>query len=313
MPRMTDPPEGLEPWMADRLSALTRSPSADLASLMVPCCDELVIDGTRTCCRIHMVARDANGHVRVDALTKLLARQIVDFCIPRSRMDEANEQLLKTGSAEELLRLQDEARELFSSLERSGEAGELLLYMLLERMLGLPQLLCKMNLKTSSAMHVHGTDGIHGRMCDDGTLGLYWGESKLHKTFESAVDDCFRSLAPYLGRDPGARQRDLLLLRDHVNVDDERLIDALRRYFVESSPEAARVEFRGACLVGFDLDEYPDVGDEALVSAVSRWQERVSGRVGRHSLENIEIEFFCIPFPSVDAFRAGVHAALGSR
>lgn len=299
--------------MADQLAALTRSPSDDLDALMVPCCEELVIDGTRTCCRIHMVDRDANGNVRTEALTKLLARQIVDFCIPRARMEEAHKHSLQTGSAEDLLRLQEEARALFSSLERSGEAGELLLYMLLERMLGLPQLLCKMNLKTSSTMHVHGTDGIHGRMSDDGTLALYWGESKLHRTFGSAVDDCFTSLAPYLGRDPAARQRDLLLLRDHVNVEDQRLIEALRRYFVETTPEAARVEFRGACLVGFDFGEYPTVGDKSLSDAVARWQTRVGGRVGHHKLERVEIEFFCIPFPSVDAFREGVHAALGSR
>jgi hypothetical protein len=39
-----------------------------------------------------------------------------------------------------------------------------------------------MSLKTSREMHVHGTDGIHARMEDDGRLALYWGESKLHAT-----------------------------------------------------------------------------------------------------------------------------------
>ena len=37
----------------------------------------------------------------------------------------------------------------------------MLLYMLVQAFLGLPQLLCKMPLKTSSEMHYHGADGIH--------------------------------------------------------------------------------------------------------------------------------------------------------
>lgn len=306
-------PDDLAPWLAEQLLGVARSTSEDLAALLVACCDELVIEGTRTCSRIHVVARDANDAVRVPALVTLLARQVADYCIPRSRLDEARRSWADSGSSEELARLQEEARRLFASLERSGEAGELLLYMLLERMLGIPQMLCKMSLKTSTEMHVHGTDGIHARMTPEGNLALYWGESKLHKSFGSAIDDCFESLAPYLDPDPAVRQQDLLLLREHVNVEDQALVDALRRFFLETTAEAARVEFRGACLVGFDVADYPRAGDEALLDTVTKWRERLALRVGDHRLERVEIEFFCVPFPSIDAFRAGIHDALGSR
>ena len=249
--------QGLGPWMVEQMDALAREPSEDLAALLAPCCEDVVLEQTKTRCRVHLLGHDANDRVRVDALTALLARQVVDFCVPRSRMQEARAHLERTGSAEERMRLRDEAEKLFTSLERSGEAGELLLCMLLERMLGLPQLLCKMSLKTSREMHVHGTDGIHARMEDDGRLALYWGESKLHANFSSAIDNCVKSIAPYL--EPGAdtRQQDLLLLREYVNVEEQALIDALRRYFLETSPYAAQAEFRGACLVGFDLKQYP--------------------------------------------------------
>lgn len=298
--------------LAQQIADLAREPSEDLAALLAACCDDIVLTDTKTTSRIHLVGRDANG-VRIDALTRLLARQVVDFCIPRSRRDEAQEHLERTGSTEEFSRLEGEARSLFSSLEHSGEAGELLLYMLLERMLGLPQLLCKMSLKTSQQMHVHGTDGVHARMKADGGLALYWGESKLHQSFGSAVDDCVKSIAPYIGPDPTARDQDLLLLRGHVNVEDQALIDALRRYFLETTPQAAQVEFRGACLVGFDLEHYPSADDDGLAEVVAGWRERVARRVGEHRLGRFEIEFFCVPFPSVAAFRGAVHKSLGSR
>lgn len=310
---MNEQTDHMSPGFAELFASLAREPSEDLAALLAACCENVVLTDTKTTSRVHLLGRDGNGVVRVDALTKLLARQVVDFCVPRSRLEEARVHMQRTGSAEEFSRLEEEARQLFTSLERSGEAGELLLYTLLERMLGLPQLLCKMSLKTSRQMHVHGTDGVHARLEHDGKLALYWGESKLHRTFASAVDDCVKSLAPYLDANPSVRTRDLLLLREYVNVDNPALVDALRRYFLETTPQAAQVEFRGACLVGFDLENYPYSDDEGLTEAVAGWRERVASLIGANRLGHIEIEFFCIPFPSIEAFRESVHRTLGTR
>src|SRR3546814_10487872 len=47
---------------------------------------------------------------------------------------------------------------------RSGEAGELLLYLLTEWILGAPQIIAKMGLKTNPQMPVHGSDGVHVRV-----------------------------------------------------------------------------------------------------------------------------------------------------
>lgn len=297
-------------WLSQALADLAREPSDDLATLISACCDDVVLTDTRTISRVHLVQRDANDEVRIDALTKLLARQVVDFCIPRSRRDEAQAHLVATGSTEEFERLSEEARSLFTTLENSGEAGELLLYMLLERMLGLPQLLCKMSLKTNPEMHVHGTDGVHARFENDGRLALYWGESKLHKSFGSAIDECVKSIAPYLIPGNKVRDHDLLLLREHVNIEDEVAIDALRRYFLSSTPQAAKVEFRAACLVGFDIADYPRPEDAALTENIEAWRARVARRIGDHRLERFEVEFFLIPFPSVSEFRDAVHGAL---
>jgi hypothetical protein len=77
-------------------------------------------------------------------------------------------------------------------------SGELLLFLLMERLLGLPQLLAKMSLKTSGNVHVHGSDGVHASLGDDGILDVYWGESKLYKSSSDAFSDCFESIAPLL-------------------------------------------------------------------------------------------------------------------
>jgi hypothetical protein len=79
------------------------------------------LDGTGAACRCHFVARDGNGRRRVEHLPRRLADQAVDYCILRTRFQEARDHMVRTGSAEKVLALQREAKELSTHLENSGE------------------------------------------------------------------------------------------------------------------------------------------------------------------------------------------------
>jgi len=275
------------------------------------------IKGTSATCRTHFVVCGSDGKPRVEELTHRLAGEVTDFCIPRSRIEEAAQAFAKHGSTLPFTRLQEEARGLFTSLKNSGEGGELLLYMLLETVLRVPQVLCKMPLKTSAQMHVHGADGVHALAKDDGGLALYWGESKLYADVASAVRECLESLAGFLLGGSEVRRRDMLLLRDHASLTDPDLTTALRAFFTEDDVRSTKVEYRGACLIGFDHTDYPDVraGDEAIQAqvqtAIKSWVTHIDRRVHASKLVGIELEVFCVPFPSVEAFRKAVGEALG--
>lgn len=307
-----------EGWLHYALERLARGDPESLEALLTPVGAPVTLSGTKASCRCHFLVRDGNDRARIDALVEKLAKQVLDYCIPRSQIAEAAEHLRRTGSAEAFSALEREARELFARVEQSGEGGELLLYLLLENALRLPQLLCKMPLKTSSQMHVHGVDGVHGRLLPGGNLALYWGEAKLYGTVNEAIDACFTSIGPYLlDSGGGPARRDLLLVRNHLDPGDEEVRRALVRYFDEDQPESAKVEFRGACLVGFGLEDYPrpwsddGVGVRAEVAAeIARWHERIATRVGKQHIEAFELEVFCVPLPSVEEFRRKIRASL---
>lgn len=232
---MTSEDGGFTPessWFVPALESIVRGESENLASYLHTFGPVSTLADTRASCRTHWVVSDANGRPRVAALATRLAEEVVSYCIPRSRIEEALNHLGATKSPNKLLRLQAEAKDLFSRLEKSGEGGELLLYYLLESYLGIPQILCKMSLKTNAQMHVHGVDGVHAEMLPDGTLAVYWGESKVYDDFGSAIAACFDSVEPFLmDAGGGPLQRDILLVRDNIDAGNRELTLALAQIF----------------------------------------------------------------------------------
>lgn len=292
---------------------LARGTSDSLLAFLPAFAEAVTVPGTSTLVRTHFLAHDANGVPAVESLAKAMADAALDFCIPRDKIRQAFADYEKTGSAAAVVSLYEQARDLFVKSESSGEGGELLLFLLLERVLQRPQLIAKMALKTNTQVHVHGSDGIHADLTGDGVLNLYWGESKLYKSSSDAFKDCFESIAPYLRSEGKSRRRqDLLLVRDHLNVAHTELLSYLLDYFDETKPKNLNVRWNGCCLVGFDLDDYPNISalndpqKEALSKVVGQWHKTVGNRVNEFKIVDVNIDLFCIPMPSVAELRAQV-------
>lgn len=236
------------------------------------------------------------------------------YALPKAKIAEAKARDAKFNSTEAVAELVERAKRSFTDLAKTGEGGEMLLYLLAERFLKFPQILCKMDLKTDEKMHYHGADGVYAGITDDGVLKLYWGESKVYATAAEAITACLDSLAPYLieeEHEGAERERDLLLLSDRADLTNENLTAALRKYFDRSSPMSKRVRYCGVALVGFGVPFYPikgatGVADDiaaASKAALTDWVMRVGKGVTKNKLESLEIEFFCVPLPSSEEFR----------
>lgn len=306
--------------VVEEFVALARGREDSLIEFLPPFEEAVMVPNTSTLVRTHFLAHDANGVPAVEQLAGAMAAAILDFCIPRSKIERALAEFEETRSSAAIVSLQEQARNLFVKSESSGEGGELLLFLLLERVLQRPQLISKMALKTNTEMHVHGSDGIHASLADDGVLDVYWGESKLYKSSSDAFRDCFDSIAPYLRADGEAnRKQDLLLVRDHLNVTQVELAAHLLEYFDETNPKSLKARWNGVCLVGFNHDNYPNIAllDEAQHLAVSksvaRWHETVGRRLEEFEIVGVNIDLFCVPMPDVADLRARVLKRMGAK
>lgn len=304
--------------LTNQFLELARGSSTDLLAFLPQFEDELEIDDTKAILRTHFIAHDVNNIPAVELLAGAMSKAALDFCIPRKRISAAYDAYRDTGSTEEMVALSEQVRSLFVASTKSGEGGELLLFILMERILKKPQILSKMALKTNTQVHVHGSDGVHASLGNDGVLDVYWGESKLYESSSTAFKDCFESIAPFLHADGEERRKqDLLLVRDHLNVEEAALATHLLEYFDESNPKRLKVRWNGVCLIGFDKKNYLNISNldepnqEAIRKSVNRWRQTVRNRIREFDIIEVNIDAFCIPVPNVDDLRSRVMKRLG--
>ena len=308
--------------IGEALLRRARGTSLELTALLHDVEVRTTIEGTRVTFHCHCLKFDGNKRARVDDLVVAISEHILDFAVPRSAIADAHEALNATGSTAPLIRLRDQAAGLFTDLANSGEGGELLLYVLAESVLRLPQLLCKMGLKTNSRMHVHGADGLHaGVDATSGHLLLYWGESKLYKNVTDAIRECFASVGPMLKStgESGQGERDMQLLGRHADLDDTALTNAIKKYLDPRDSHFNQLEFCGLCLVGFDSEAYPPADtsgnhDEllrAITAQIPHLKASISNRLQEEDLVSFAFHVICVPFPSVGEFRAKLLKQMG--
>lgn len=297
------------------LEKLVRDDGDTIYSYFQEIKSDYLIEGTSAACHFHCINLDGNGRPKVDALIQYLVGKIIDYAIPRKKINAAIKYQQETGSTLKIAKLFTQAMGLFTSLANSGEGGELILFLFAEKFLKLPQIICKMNLKTNPEMHYHGADGVHiGVDKQSEKLCLYWGESKLYSNLTQAIYKCMKSISPLITSsfgDGSAEERDIQLLSDFMNVDDPNLEAALKKFLDPDNPEFNKLEYRGICLVGFDIDDYPTEPNklningllETFSDKIDSWRDSIKKRIIEESIHGISLHVFLIPFPSVDSFR----------
>lgn len=248
---------------------------------------------------------------REDELVRFLLDQMVTYVLGKEEYKEIK--------AEDVRRVVLAAKETFQQTEESGEAGELLLYVLLESR-GIIQLYSKMDLKTSKGMPFHGYDAIHLEAGESAVL--HFGHAKTYASFSdglaSAVSDVerFRSNSPQ-------RERELRLVSknlDKVKFGDSteyirKLINPYSKHkeeYAEADSIFVGSEFpftkegiaKGSEFDRLMLDRYQEVASgigESVRSAVQK----------REGIGELTLLFLILPVTDVKTFRERFAKELG--
>jgi hypothetical protein len=253
--------------------------------------------------RLHYVKPDASGEPRFRNLARLLARYITLYCFKAERRKDLSEL--------ERNEMWMQARDLFRITDKSGQAGELLIYFLLETVLRAPQALKKMPMTTNPKEERKGSDGVHLRWdAASGVLELIFAESKIYQSFSGALHDAFESMDSFHGSRTKPYEVNAFTA-GFSNLDLE-----LQRKVVSyiEGENATHSRLAQACLIGFDWKEYECLGDgrreqfiKEFDTRYSAWAVEVRDSVNRKLKEfrhkHLRFEFFMLPFADVKAFR----------
>lgn len=279
--------------------------------------------------RLHYPAlRDAVA--TVSDLIDVIKIYIPGFCLPRAELEKiyARKDHLDAFTLHtELTALNARALNTFiraqAATDRSGEAGELLLYLLNEWILEAPQVVAKMSLKTSRDMHVFGSDGIHAKFVPETRqLIIYTGEAKLHADIGGAIRSAVGSIGKSLA--PDKIKHELNLVRRDLSLSGlpagarEALLGYLNPMNENSNLRIDAI----ACLIGFDFAGYTRLGgaEDAEQIFCSLAQDELR-RASLHfaqamagaGLQDRMVELFLLPLPSVADFRILFSESIGQR
>lgn len=262
------------------------------------------------------------GKATVPELVDMLVLFLTPFALPRAQIAVVMDQYTKINADEFALK----THQLFQSAvglfkranevtNRNGEAGELILYLLTEWILGAPQLIAKMALKTNPQMPVHGADGVHVRYCSETSrLKLYWGESKLYADIEEAIAAAIKSITEALN--PQKMKHELQLVERNIDFAglSQDAKTALLQYLNPFDEAYNKRHDVITCLVGFNFEAFQQLTDldeeaaEGKFCQLARDQlnamsEKMGARLKQAGLAGQPIEMFFLPLPSVQQLR----------
>jgi hypothetical protein len=254
--------------------------------------------------RLHFVRPDGSGEPRFRELARMLAKYITHYCFTAERRKDLSEV--------ERNEMYMQARDLFRLAADSGQVGELLIYFLLETVLGAPQALKKMPLTTNPKEERKGSDGVHIRWDESANvLELIFAESKIWASFSAALSDAFRSMEAF--HDARTRQLEINIVTSGFSNLKPELQGKVASYI--DGENVSQCRFVHACLIGFNWPEYECLTDGRRAAFITEFEDRyrtwaasirssLNDKLKAFKHKHLRLEFFMLPFRDVEAFRA---------
>lgn len=277
------------------------------------------IDGVDAKLRFHYIKFNGNGIPLISLLAEKLYEYIISYCIAsRNREGEMTPQ--------QYARLLKQARDLFRHPEidndnpdRTGEAGEALLFFLMEAVLNAPQLVAKMELKTNSRDEVKGSDGIHIKWNEEDCLvEFYFGESKLYQSVSSAMDSALQSINDF--HENEMYKHEFRMVTKFFKYSNQEVQNAVSDLIISGEPGQG-VRVNHACLIGYDWKGFSKLKSKGQLPLTEefilsfkedfpRLHGLINDRFKVFGRKELRFEVFFIPFPSVSDFRNAFNKAL---
>lgn len=292
----------------EQLMALLKADQLNYAAVFGTIPTTLSVGSYNVALDFHYLRFNANGQPKIRELVDVLANHLVLYAIDATRIKP-------TLTDQQRAELHWEALSLLRNCDTSGEAGELLLYFLMETVLKAPQMVSKISLKTNPNMEVHGSDGIHARWNEKAkVVELFFGEAKIYTDISGALGSACTSLEAFHAK---GLQTEIRLLTNHYQHAAGPLRDYILAY-AKGTEVQGSASLNHAVLIGYDWTKYkqfeslPAGEQETALKAEyagdnARLWELLEKRLKTLNINHVRLHVFFLPFRNVDDFRKAFH------
>lgn len=310
------------------LEALKRDHSK-LAARMVAVSAPIDCALKRTTIRAHYLSFQEHEPMVLE-FVQAIATKLVSFCFSNTHLKASyaamkglNDDARQEASNQLFLEAVDLFIKAQKNTKRSGEFGELIAYLLMEWVIGAPQVVAKMSLKTNPEMPVHGSDGIHLKYdAQADRLLVYFGESKSYEHVTAAIKDAVSSVATALA--PEKIRHELMLVKQQFDLAGlpeearEPVLDFLNPLSASAQKRETiavifiAFDFKGfSALKSLDLDDVAPAFEKSLVDALAKHAQTLEAELKAAGIDHRRIEAFFLPVPKVADLRLAFHHRIG--
>lgn len=202
-----------------------------------------------------------------NSLAEIICSQVVNYAIPRKKIREMVSRIKNPLDLSEQSKIISEAKRAFIKFDsqavgsraniRYGEIGEVIAFCVASHFLTAGQVAAKMALKTNSQMAVFGLDGIHVRAEKDGTITVFFLESKVVGDADSGADQYADSAAGFEA-DRAHKLNENRIARDLSNFDlfEGAIRESALEYFNPYGQASEKVRERFVGVVVYSEPSY---------------------------------------------------------
>jgi hypothetical protein len=226
--------------------------------------------------------------------------------------------------------LSRKAREKFVDyLNNKGELGELILYCFLETHLKAPKILSKLELKTSTNMNIHGSDGVHFLKLDSGNYQLIFGESKTVQNLTSAFTDAFKSIYEFKnelnakGDKKSGLPYEKGLVSDHLEKEtfSEADKEFIKKIIYPRADSTFEIDDAFGIFIGYELtideddkklpnNEFREKIKRKIKNAIYQSFPHISTKIQEHKLHGHNFYIYVMPFTNLEETRQKIQQAI---
>lgn len=207
--------------------------------------------------------------------------------------------------------------------DMDGKYGELLLYILTEKILQTPLVSHKLSLITNTNDQVKGGDGIFfGEYQDE--LAILIGESKIHQGAAGAMEDALESLDRFYDNySSGQLGHEMFIARSNISENFSSLDDAesLYKAFTPGTEQYKGCIKAHPVLLVFESSKISKIEEEAknkdeaeemfsawLVTRSLEIQKLLSTKLNKYSeLKKVYVDVFLMPLTNVSKFKHALY------